>query len=123
MEAVVPAAQPEEPAELTVAAEETPTPSRAPTPQPDPQPAPAASAASEEQSSGLHLQVSALKSAKAAAALGARLENEGYPVKVREPEADGLVRVLVGPVSDSDQLSAMANRLREEGLKPFPKRL
>lgn len=86
-------------------------------------PAPVVAAATPEQSSGLHLQVSALKSLEAAAALGARLENEGYPVKVRKPEADGLVRVLVGPVSDSDQLSAIANRLREEGLKPFPKRL
>ncbi len=71
----------------------------------------------------LHLQVSALKSRQAAKRLGRKLESEGFPVQVREPEADGLVRVLVGPVDDREQLAVMADRLREEGLKPFPKRL
>lgn len=71
----------------------------------------------------LHLQVSALKSSQAAEKLGRKLESEGFPVQVRETGADGLVRVLVGPVEDREQLAAMADRLREEGLKPFPKRL
>lgn len=106
------------PAQAPVVADQEP----APIVQPVQKAAPVAVAAAEN-GGGLHLQVSALKSREAATQLGARLESEGFPVKVREPAADGFVRVLVGPVSDSEQLTAMANRLREEGLKPFPKRL
>jgi|GEM_PF-5363598 len=106
----------EQPAER---APEPPAPAVEVEPSPAAQPAPPPPTAP----GSLHLQVSALKSSQAAEKLGRKLESEGFPVQVRETGADGLVRVLVGPVEDREQLAAMADRLREEGLKPFPKRL
>lgn len=73
--------------------------------------------------SGLHLQVSALRSRRAADELSRRLESEGFPVRLREPGDDNLVRVLVGPAADRHQLDAWSSRLRQEGLDPFPKTL
>jgi len=72
---------------------------------------------------GLHLQVSALRSRSAAAALGQSLGAQGYPIRLLNPHADGLVRVLVGPASDRSQLAAWSNRLRQAGLSPFAKKL
>ena len=82
--------------------------------QPQVEPAPAVE--------GLHLQVSALRSETAAGALQRKLEKQGFPVRVESAE-DELVRVYVGPVSDSDDLRDWTSELREEGLEPFPKRL
>ena len=87
------------------------------------EPAIAQTAAAPENSGGLHLQVSALRSRRAADALSRRLAGEGFPVSVREPGDDNLVRVLVGPAVDRHQLDAWSSRLRQEGLDPFPKTL
>lgn len=83
--------------------------------------APEAAAESIEQ--GLHLQVSALSSERAASTLRRQLESKGFPVRVDPPAEDDLVRVYVGPIADGEDLDEWAGALRKEGLKPFPKRL
>ena len=91
----------------------------------EPEPAPAveeAEAAPPAEPTGLHLQVSALKSRRAAAALQRRLERGGLPARTLEPASDDLIRVVVGPTEDRETLGAWAAQLRSQGLKPFPKR-
>ena len=83
----------------------------------------AAPEAIEPPANGMHLQVSALSDEKAASALRQELESRGFPVRVEAPAEDELVRVYVGPIADSDDLTEWANKLRAEGLDPFPKRL
>jgi cell division septation protein DedD len=91
----------------------------------EPEPTPAveeAAAAAPAEPTGLHLQVSALKSRRAAAALQRRLERDGLPARTLDPVSDDLIRVVVGPAEDRETLGAWAAQLRGQGLQPFPKR-
>lgn len=85
----------------------------------EPQPEQSAAAAA----AGLHLQVSALSNERAADSLRRQLEGRGFPVHIEAPKEDDLVRVYVGPIADADDLNKWSSELRNQGLKPFPKRL
>jgi cell division septation protein DedD len=76
-----------------------------------------------EPQTGLHLQVSALKSPSAASKLQKRLESHGFPVRVDPATSDSLVRVYVGPIADKAELQTLTSELKKEGLEPFPKKL
>jgi cell division septation protein DedD len=133
------ASAPEQPVPQSAAAEATPTSQQAPaetatqpatqaatsapareTPAAAPAPAEAPAAAPADAPPGSYWQVIATSNRTAAEALQQSLKDKGFPVTLG-PGPNNLVRVLVGPYTDTPSMGRAKTQLEAAGLHPVRK--
>ena len=108
---------PAPPPAVTPPAKETPP---AAAPEPPAVAAPAAAAPVTEAPPGSYWQVIATANRTSADALLKGLKDKGFPVTL-SPGPNNLVRVLVGPYTDTQSMGRAKTRLEDEGFHPVRK--
>ena len=101
---------------------QTPPPRPKPTPPPAPKPAPPSPAGVAMPSSGqVFLQVAATSSPEGQV-LRDVLRKRGFAAQLAPVPGQDLVRVLVGPLSGTQDISQNRTKLQEAGFKPFTRK-